>query len=122
MAIGIVIGAAFSTIVKSLVDDIIMPTISWILKVPDFSNLFFVLSNPTWEKFLAVNTAREAGASVLAYWLFLNAVLAFLIVSMTLFFVVKAINKLKKDKPTTNKKDIKTELDILIEIRDSLKK
>lgn len=105
-----------------MVDDIIMPTISWILKIPDFSNLFFVLSNPTWEKFLSVTTAREVGASVLAYWLFINAVLAFLIVSVTLFFVVKAINRLKKEKTTTNKKDIKTELDVLIEIRDSLKK
>jgi len=121
MAIWIVIGAAFSTIVKSLVDDVIMPIVSWIFKLPDFSNLFFVLSNPSWENFASVNLAREAWASVLAYWLFINAILAFMMVSTTLFFVVKWINQLKKDKIKKDEKPKISELDVLVDIRDYLK-
>jgi large conductance mechanosensitive channel len=121
MAIWIMIWAAFSTIVKSLVDDIIMPVISGIFKIPDFSNLFVVLSNPSGETFSSVALAREAWASVLAYGLFINAILAFLMVSVTLFFVVKGINKLKKSEKKVEEPKI-SELDVLIDIRDQLKK
>ena len=121
MAIWIMIWAAFSTIVKSLVDDIIMPVISGIFKIPDFSNLFVVLSNPIGEVFSSVALAREAWASVLAYGLFINAILAFLMVSVTLFFVVKGINKLKKSEKKVEEPKI-SELDVLIDIRDQLKK
>ena len=121
MAIWIMIWAAFSTIVKSLVDDIIMPIISGIFKIPDFSNLFVVLSNPSGETFSSVALAREAWASVLAYGLFINAILAFLMVSVTLFFVVKGINKLKKSEKKVEEPKI-SELDVLIDIRDQLKK
>lgn len=121
MAIWIVIWAAFSTIVKSLIDDIIMPIVSWIFKLPDFSNLFFILSNPSWERFASVNAAREAWASVLAYWLFINVTLAFLMVSVTLFFIVKWINKLKKNKIKEDEEPKISELDVLVDIRDYLK-
>ena len=121
MAIWIMIWAAFSTIVKSLVDDIIMPVISGIFKIPDFSNLFVVLSNPSGEVFSSVALAREAWASVLAYGLFINAILAFLMVSVTLFFVVKGINRLKKSEKKVEEPKI-SELDVLIDIRDQLKK
>ncbi len=121
MAIWIMIWAAFSTIVKSLVDDIIMPVISGIFKIPDFSNLFVVLSNPSGETFSSVAMAREAWASVLAYGTFINAILTFLIVSMTLFFVVKGINRLKKSEKKVEEPKI-SELDVLIDIRDQLKK
>lgn len=122
MAIWIVIWAAFSTIVKSLVDDVIMPIISGIFKIPDFSNLFLVLSNPSGERFSSVALAREAWASVLAYWLFINAILAFLVVSITLFFVVKGINKLKKPEAKAEEVPKISEIDVLIDIREELKK
>lgn len=118
MAVGIVIGSAFGTIIKSLVDDVLMPVVSGIFKLPDFSNLFVVLSGK--GNFESVELAREAGASVLAYGLFINAVIAFILLALALFFVVKGMNKMKK------KEEVKpagpSELDVLQEIRDSLKK
>ncbi len=123
LAVGIVIGTAFGTVVKSLVDDVIMPVVSGILKIPDFSNLFVVLSGGKDQVFTSVDVARESGASVLAYGSFINAILAFLLVAIALFIVIKAMNKLKRkeeEKPAEPKGP--TELDILKEIRDSLKK
>jgi len=62
MAVGIIIGAAFGTVVKSLVSDILMPIVSGVFKVPDFSNLFVVLSNPGGAVYTSVEAAREGGA------------------------------------------------------------
>lgn len=123
MAVGIVIGGAFGTIVKSLVDDVIMPIVSGIFTLPDFSNLFVVLKSVDGADFTSVEIAREAGAAVLAYGSFINAVIAFLIVAWALFIVVKGINKLKKEKeaePEAPKGP--TEVELLSEIRDALKK
>lgn len=117
MAVGIVIGAAFGTIVNSLVNDVIMPIVSGLFKLPDFSNLFVVLSGS--GDFSSVADAREAGAAVLAYGSFINAIIAFLIIALALFFVVKAFNNMKKEEPTPEAGP--TELDILMEIRDALK-
>lgn len=123
MAVGIIIGGAFGTIVKSLVDDVIMPLVSGIFDIPDFSNLFIILKG-TGEDFTSVELAREAGASVLAYGQFVNAVIAFLIVAWAVFFLVKGVNHLKrKQEPETKADEPKgpTEVELLAEIRDSLK-
>jgi large conductance mechanosensitive channel len=121
MAVGIIIGGAFGTIVKSLVDDIIMPVISGIFKLPDFSNLFIKLSGE--GTFTSVEMAREAGASVLAYGSFINAVIAFLLVAWALFIVVKGLNKLKrKEEPAEEIPAGPTEVELLVEIRDSLRR
>ena len=126
MAVGIIIGAAFATVVKSLVDDIIMPIVAGIFQIPDFSNLFVVLRNPTMETFTSIEAAREAGAAVLGYGLFLNALIAFLIVAFVLFLVVRNMNKLMAQRaaaaaapagppePTAQEK-------LLTEIRDLLR-
>lgn len=121
MAVGIVIGGAFGTIIKSLVSDILMPIVSGLFSLPDFSNLFVVLKG-TGEVFTSVEAAREAGASVLAYGLFINALIAFLILAWALFVVVKGINKLKKEEVTEEEPAGPTEVELLAEIRDSLKK
>lgn len=126
MAIGIVIGAAFSTVVKSLVDDILMPIVSGIFKAPDFSNLFVVVRRPAemaGEMFTSVDAAREAGAAVLAYGLFINAIIAFVIVAFALFMVVKGINKMKKEAPVEPEAapEPSGEEKLLMEIRDALK-
>ena len=97
MAVGIIIGAAFGAVVKSLVDDVMMPVISGLLGAPDFSNLFIVIRNPTGGSFASVKAARDAGAAVLAIGLFINAVIAFLGVAIALFFLVKAINRLRRE-------------------------
>jgi large conductance mechanosensitive channel len=92
MAIGIVIGAAFTSIVKSLVEDIITPIIGAISGGLDFSNIFTTLGEGDYATLAA---AKEAGVATINWGLFVNAVIAFLIVAWVLFLVVKAMNKAK---------------------------
>lgn len=117
MAVGIIIGGAFGTVVKSLVDDVIMPVVSGIFKLPDFSNLFVVLGE---GNFTSVEAAREAGVSVLAYGLFINAIIAFLLLAFAVFMVIKAVNKMKNEAPAEDAGP--SELDVLQEIAAALKK
>ena len=123
MAVGIVIGGAFGTIVKSLVADMVMPLVSGLLKLPDFSNLFIVLKGVEGADLTSVEMAREAGASVLAYGLFINALIAFIVVAAALFMIIKGINKMKNEAPAEEPAPAgPSEVDLLTEIRDSLKK
>ena len=96
LAIGVVLGAAFGGIVKSLVDDMIMPPIGKIVGGVDFSNLFLVLGSGTYA---SLKAAKEAGAATLNYGLFLNTIINFVIIAGALFFVVKGINPLKREAP-----------------------
>ncbi|SEA00605.1 large conductance mechanosensitive channel protein MscL [Rubrimonas cliftonensis] len=93
MGVGIVIGAAFTTIVTSFVEDLINPIIGLFTGGIDFSNLFLNLSG---QEFSSVAAAKAAGAATLNYGMFLNAVISFLIVAWVLFLIVKAVNNLKK--------------------------
>ena len=97
MAVGIIIGGAFGTIVKSLVDDVLMPPIGLALGGVDFSNFFVVLKdgNPA-GPYAALAAAREAGAVAVRYGLFVNSVISFLIVAFALFMVIRGMNKLRK--------------------------
>lgn len=98
MAVGIIIGAAFGTIVKSLVADIIMPPIGLLLGNVDFSNLFIVLKEgATAGPFNALADAQKAGAVTINYGLFINTVISFLIVAFAIFIVIRTINKLKRE-------------------------
>ncbi|MDO8549507.1 MAG: large conductance mechanosensitive channel protein MscL [Ignavibacteria bacterium] len=98
MAVGIIIGAAFGTIVQSLVKDVIMPPIGLLLGNVDFSNLFIVLkSGPEIpEPYASVDAAQKAGAVTINYGLFINAVISFLIVAFAVFLIIRTFNKLKK--------------------------
>lgn len=97
MAVGIIIGAAFGTIVKSLVSDVIMPPIGLLLGGVDFSNLFFVIKEGTLPgPFDTLQQAQEAGAVTVNYGTFINTVISFLIVAWAIFILVKGMNKLKK--------------------------
>ena len=124
LAVGIIIGAAFGTVISSLVNDILMPLISGIIGTPDFSNLFLVLRNPAGAALTSVKAARDAGGVVLAYGLFLNAVIAFLIVTAALFFVVKAMNRLRRDEEAAPAAppEPTAEVRLLGEIRDLLRR
>ena len=93
MGVGIVIGAAFTTIVKSFVADIVNPIIGVLTGGVDFSNLFINLGEGDYASLAA---AQEAGAPTINYGLFLNAIISFLIVAWVLFLVVKAINEIKR--------------------------
>lgn len=97
MAVGIIIGAAFGTIVKSLVSDVIMPPIGLLLGGVDFSNLFFVIKEGAVPgPFETLQLAQEAGAVTVNYGTFINTVISFLIVAWAIFILVKGMNKMKK--------------------------
>jgi large conductance mechanosensitive channel len=97
MAIGIIVGAAFGTIVKSLVADVIMPPIGLLLGNVDFSNLFIVLKDAAQAgPYATVAAANEAGAVTLNYGVFINTIISFLIVAFAVFIVVRNINSLKR--------------------------
>jgi large conductance mechanosensitive channel len=100
MAVGIIIGAAFGTIIKSFVDDVIMPPIGLLLGNIDFSNLFAVLKAgkiPGPYETLAL--AKAAGAVTINYGFFINTIITFLIVAFSVFMLIKNVNKLKKEAP-----------------------
>jgi large conductance mechanosensitive channel len=119
LAVGIIIGAAFTTVVGSLVNDIIMPPIGYIMNGVDFSNFFLVLKG---DDYASLKAAKDAGAVSINYGVFLNAVINFLIVAFAVFMLVKQVNRFRKQEaaapaappaPTTQEK-------LLAEIRDLL--
>lgn len=124
MAVGIVIGAAFGTIVQSLVNDLLMPPIGMLLGGSDFSDLFVTLQPGTTPgPYATLAAAQEAGAVTLNYGVFVNAVVSFLIVAWAVFMVVRSFNRLtaKKEKepdatPAPSREEV-----LLTEIRDLLK-
>lgn len=97
MAVGIIIGAAFGTIVKSLVDDVIMPPIGLLLGNVDFSNLFVVIkAGKTIGPYETLAAAKAAGAVTVNIGVFLNTIISFVIVAFSVFLLVKQLNALKK--------------------------
>ena len=98
MAVGIIIGGAFGTIVKSLVDDVLMPPTGLLLGGVDFSNFFVVLKQgaKAASPYAALADAKAAGAVTLNYGIFLNAVISFLIVAFAVFMLVRSINVLRR--------------------------
>lgn len=97
MAVGIIIGASFGTIVNSLVADMIMPPIGMILGKVDFSNLFLVLQEgKVLGPYSTPAAAKAAGAVTLNYGIFLNSVISFLIVAFSVFILVRSINRLRR--------------------------
>jgi large conductance mechanosensitive channel len=101
LAVGIVIGAAFTSIVNSLVADIIMPPIGLLLGKVDFSNLFLVLRDgKVAGPYPSVAAAKTAGAVSLNIGLFVNAIISFVIVAFAVFVLVKGFNRLRRQKET----------------------
>lgn len=126
MAVGIIIGAAFSTIVKSLVDDVIMPPVGLLLGGVDFSNLFSVIKEGTTAApYATLELAKEAGAVTVNWGLFFNNILSFIIVAIAVFCVVKSLNRLhervKKQEQEQAEEAPPMEQQLLAEIRDLLK-
>jgi large conductance mechanosensitive channel len=118
LAIGVIIGAAFTSVVNSLVKDVITPPIGWIVGGIDFSNLFVVLKGGSYA---TLAEATKAGAITVNYGLFLNAAISFLIVAFVLFLAMRQINRLvvanKAEAAPVPPEDIV----LLREIRDLLK-
>ena len=102
MAVGIIIGGAFGTIAASLVKDVIMPPIGLLLGNMDFANMFIVLKQGASEgAYKNLDLATKDGAVTLNYGLFINNVLSFLVVAFAVFFMVRTINRLKREEATT---------------------
>jgi len=125
MAVGIIIGAAFGTIVNSLVNDVIMPPIGLVLGGVDFSNMFVVLQEGTKAAapYASVAEAKAAGAVTLNYGVFINSIISFLIVAFAIFMIVKGANSLKQkqvEAPAAPPAPTKDQL-LLTEIRDLLR-
>ena len=123
MAVGIIIGAAFTAIVTSLVSDLINPIIGLITGGVDFSNLFVNLGD---GEYATLAAAQEAGAPVFAYGSFFTAVINFLIIAFVVFLLVKMVNRVKdaamKKEEAAPAPAGPTEVELLTEIRDALKK
>lgn len=117
LAVGLIMGAAFSAIINSLVNDIIMPPIGMLLGGVDFSSLFIPLDGKTYA---SLKAAQDAGAPVIAWGQFLQVVINFLIISVAMFLLVKAVNRIyrrPKPAPAAPPADVV----LLTEIRDLLK-
>ncbi|NYT06276.1 MAG: large conductance mechanosensitive channel protein MscL [Methanomicrobiales archaeon] len=121
LAVAFIIGGAFGKIVSSLVNDVVMPPIGLLLGNVDFSNMFIDLSG---QGFTSLTAAKDAGAPVVAYGLFINTIIEFLIIAVVIFLLVRQINKMQKKeeaKPAPPPEPSK-EVVLLTEIRDLLKK
>ena len=100
MAVGIIIGASFGKIVDSMVNDIIMPPLGWLMGKVDFANLYFTLPTkldeignmPTYD---SLEAAKEAGAVTINYGVFINTLISFVMVAFAVFLIIKGINKMK---------------------------
>ena len=115
LAVGVIIGAAFGKIVSSLVNNLMMPIIGLLLGRVDFSNLYLVLND---QHVASLKEATDKGVPVLAYGVFINAIIEFLIIAFCLFIVIKQANKFKKPAPAPGTTPQET---LLTEIRDVLK-
>lgn len=111
MAVGIIIGAAFGKIVDSMVKDIIMPPMGWIMGRVDFTNLYFTLPNYNGEivEYPSLEAAQAAGAVTINYGLFINTLISFIFVAFAVFLLIKFINKLRAAVET--KEEVQAEID-----------
>ncbi len=124
MAIGIVIGAAFGAVVKSFVQNVLMPPIGLLLGGTDFANFFLVLkAGAKAGPYPTLKAAQEAGATVLAWGVWVNDVINFLIIAFAIFLVVKGVNAMRKKEEEAPKAPPPPpeEVVLLREIRDALK-
>ncbi len=128
MAVGIIIGAAFTAIVTSLVGDLINPIIGLVSGGVDFTNNYAVLAGDV-PAGSSLEAAREAGASIFAYGAFIMAVINFLIIAFVVFMLVKSVNRIKEAAEQKEEEAVvdeapkgPTELEVLLEIRDALQK
>lgn len=122
LAVGVIIGAAFTAIVESLVKDMFTPVLGLLIGGLDFSNIFFVMKSKAGATFNTLKEAQEAGAVTLNVGLFLNAVIKFVIVAFAVFMMVRGLNKFLKPAPgAAPPAPPKSEV-LLEEIRDLLKK
>ena len=110
MAVGIIIGAAFGKIIDSMVKDIIMPPLGWMLGKVDFTNLYLTFpdSNGEFIKYPSLEAAQSAGAVTINYGVFINTLISFILVALAVFILIKAINKLNRAQKTDETGEVTT--------------
>lgn len=117
LAIGVIIGAAFGRIITSLVDDVINPVLGLLIGNADFSNRFVNLSGGSYA---TLAEAKQAGAAVVAYGVFINTIISFLIIALVLFLIIRTVNRLRRQEEAAPAAP-PAEEKLLTEIRDILK-
>lgn len=125
LAVGVIIGAAFGTIVKSLTDDLIMPVVSWIFGGADFTSKFIILGSvPTDYSGSLTDYAalKEAGVAMLGYGAFVTSIVNFLILAFVIFMLVRWANKVLAKPADEPAPAGPSEVELLAEIRDELRK
>ena len=123
LAVGVIIGGAFGKIVDSVVGDLIMPIIAWVLGGKlDFSGMYFVLGNVPPGTAMTLDALKKAQVPVFAYGSFVTILVNFLILAFIIFIMVKQMNRLKKEEPPATPPATPEDILLLREIRDSLKK
>lgn len=124
LAVGVIIGGAFNTIIKSVIDDLMMPLIGAVIGKPDFSSLYWVIKGDVAQGLPLAEARKVADATIFAYGNFITVLINFILLAFVVFFMVRGINKLKKkeaEKPATPPAPTNEEK-LLEEIRDLLKK
>lgn len=125
LAVAVIIGAAFATITTSLTQDVLMPVVSAIIGTSDLSGLFLLLGSPPADYTGSMTdyaALKEAGVPMLGWGQFLTVVINFVILAFIIFMIVRSANRLKAEKKAEAADPGPSEIDLLIEIRDSLKK
>lgn len=124
LAVAVIIGAAFATIVGSLTDDVIMPIVGAIFGGADFSNFFILLNTPAGYEGATTDYAelKEAGAAMIGYGAFITAIINFVILAFIIFMLVRYVKKLTQKQEEAAPLASPTEVELLTEIRDALKK
>ncbi len=116
LAVGFIMGGAFATVVSSLVNDIIMPVVGKFMGGVDFASMYYNLTD---TEYASLSEAQEAGAAVITYGVFINALISFIIVAFVMFMIIKNMNKLKKAEEEEPAAPPANEV-LLAEIRDLL--
>ena len=120
LAVGVIIGGAFKTIIDSIINDLVMPVIASIIGSPDFSNLYVPLKGSV-PPGTSLAEARKLGP-VFAYGNFITVVINFLLLALVIFWMVKGINRIRRETPQPPPAELSTTDKLLVEIRDALKK
>lgn len=123
LAVGVIIGGAFGKIVDSVVNDLVMPIVSWVMGGKfDFSNLFVVLGEVPAGTAMTLDALKKAGVPTFAYGNFITILVNFIILAFIIFMMVKQMNKLRKPEAPEPEPETPEDIVLLREIRDSLKK
>jgi large conductance mechanosensitive channel len=121
LAVGVIIGGAFKIIIDSVIADLVMPLVAAIIGSPDFSNLYIPLKGSV-PPGTPLAEAKKLGIPIFAYGNFITVVINFLLLALVIFWMVKGINKLRRETPPPPPTEMSTTDTLLVEIRDALKK